>query len=60
MITLMRLLDYLGIDYHDLVEPAKLCTTVGVVLDTAARRLRHAGARAWRLYLGVEHLLRVR
>ncbi|CAK0819575.1 unnamed protein product [Prorocentrum cordatum] len=57
---IQHVLDYLGIDYHDLVEPTKLYTTVGVVLDTAARRLRHAGARAWRLYLGVEHLLRVR
>ncbi|CAK0843119.1 unnamed protein product, partial [Prorocentrum cordatum] len=57
---IQHVLDYLGIDYHDLVEPTKLHTTVGVVLDTAARRLRHAGARAWRLYLGVEHLLRVR
>ncbi|CAK0882091.1 unnamed protein product, partial [Prorocentrum cordatum] len=55
-----HVLDYLGIDYHDLVDPTKLCTAVGVVLDTAARRLRHAEARAWRLCLGVEHLLRVR
>ncbi|CAK0841362.1 unnamed protein product [Prorocentrum cordatum] len=33
---IQHVLDYLGIDYHDLVEPAKLCTTVGVVLDTTA------------------------
>ncbi|CAK0888003.1 unnamed protein product, partial [Prorocentrum cordatum] len=57
---IQHVLDYFGIDYHDLVEPTKLYATVGVVLDTAARRLRRAGARAWRLYLGVEHLLRVR
>ncbi|CAK0861936.1 unnamed protein product [Prorocentrum cordatum] len=57
---IQHVLDYLGIDYHDQVEPTKLYTTVGVVLDTTARRLRHTEARAWRFYFSLEHLLRVR
>ncbi|CAK0868625.1 unnamed protein product, partial [Prorocentrum cordatum] len=37
------------------VEPE----SVGVILDGQKRRLRHAGSRAWKLYLGLQHLLGV-
>eukprot|EP00959_Pyramimonas_sp_CCMP1952_P069613 1453022-Pyramimonas_sp.AAC.1 len=52
-------LDRLNLAYHEMVEPTRLYESVGVVSDGQARKLRHTDKRAWKLYLGLQHLIGV-
>ncbi|CAK0882533.1 unnamed protein product, partial [Prorocentrum cordatum] len=45
--------------FHEKVEPTRLYESFGVVFDGQARKLRHTDARAWKLYLRLQHLLGV-
>ena len=53
-------LDAVGLDTHEHVSPTPNCAAVGVQYDGCRRLLRHTSRRAWRLYLALVVVLRLR
>lgn len=51
--------DRRGLKYHEVVDPTQSFECVGLQLDLKLGACRHRPARAWRLYLALEHLIAV-